>query len=288
MELHSFYRRCLAKNLSPQSIAQYRKVLIRFAKLGYNDESTPNDIRCYLSSLDVAASTKKVHWMTLNVYFNFLEKNGLIKDNPMKLVESPKVPKKMMRYFTNNEIDAILNCWDEHTYSGIRNKTIMLVFLSTGIRRAELSNLKIKDIRWDMDCIVVHGKGGKERTVPIATKLRMVLARYLSFREKWMKGHVICDYLFLSVNYRQKLTPAGVWQIFSKSPLTGERVSPHTWRHSMARLWILNGGSLVTLQQILGHSDISTTRKYIYLASEDVGIENERYNPLNNERWKYY
>ena len=288
MNLHAFYKRCLALNLRPATIAQYRKVLLRFVKEGNDDNSTSEQIRSYLASLQVSPATRKIHWMTLNVYFNFLHRNNLIDINPMKAVEKPKVPKKIMRYFSSQEVKQMIDCWDTKTYSGIRNKTIMLLFLGTGIRRAELAGLLLKDVRWDMDCIIIRGKGGKERTVPLSSELRRVISTYISFRNHWMDGHDACNALFLSANYRQPMTPAGIWSVFKRSPLTGERISPHTWRHTFGRCWILNGGSLVALQQIMGHSDISTTRKYIFLASEDVGIENERYNPLSNGRWQYY
>lgn len=289
MELQAFYKRCLAVNLRPASIAQYRKVLLRYAKAGYGDDSTPQQIREYLASLQVAPATRKIHWMTLRVYFSFLQKNGLIKHNPMEAVEKPRCPKKVMRFFSSDEVQQMLNCWDTHTYSGLRNKTIMLLFLGTGIRRAELAGLMVSDIRWDIDCIMIRGKGGKERTVPISAELRRALSTYIAVRDRWMAGaERPCKALFLSVQYRQQLTPAGVWSVFAKSPLTGERISPHTWRHTFGRCWILNGGSIVSLQQILGHSDIATTRKYIYLASEDVAIENQQFNPLSNSKWTYF
>lgn len=284
--LDKFYKRCLAMNLRPATIAQYRKVLVRYARAG--GDSTPEHIRNYLASLDVAPATRKIHWMTLNVYFNFLQKNRLISYNPMEAVERPKVPKKVMRYFTSAEVKQMIDCWDTHTYSGVRNRTIMLLFLGTGIRRAELAGLQMSDIRWDMDCIMIRGKGGKERTVPLTAELRRILTTYISARNRWMEKKPACNALFLSVQYRQQMTPAGIWSIFARSPLTGERISPHTWRHTFGRAWVLNGGDIVALQQILGHSDIATTRKYISLASEDVAKENAQFNPLANTKWSFY
>ena len=282
----AFNRRCVACNLRPASIVQYNKTLKRFCAVYPCDSCTPADIRSFLARLQVAPATKKIHWMTLNVFFNFLYKNGYVQHNPMEAVEKPRVPRKLMRWFSSKEIEQMLNCWDESTFTGCRNKTIMQLFFATGMRRAELAGLTLKDIRWDMDAIFIRGKGGKERTAPLTPELRRILTNYIAMRNKHEKRP--CNALFISSNTGEGLTPAGVWSIFSKSPLTGERVSPHTWRRTFCRCMLLNGADLVTIQILCGHSDISTTRKYIAMCTEDIAIANAKYNPLTNNSWKYY
>ena len=280
----AFVRRCEACNLRPASIVQYGKVLKRFLRVYEADNCTAGDVRCYLSKLDVAPATRRIHYMSLSVFFGFLFKNNMITNNPMVGVEKPKVPKKQMRFFSNEEIRQLLNCWDESTFTGCRNKTMMLVFFATGLRRAELAQLTTDDLRWDLDCLLVHGKGGLERSVPLTTELRRVLVNYLTKRQKALKRATKA--LFINSNTGEQLTPAGVWSVFKQSPVTGERVSCHTWRHTFARHFLLYGnGDLVSLQAILGHADIATTKKYLWLASEDVALVNNKANPLVTKKY---
>lgn len=285
--LKAFLVRCSSVNLREASIKQYLKVLNRFLAVYKTDTCNASDIMEYLSKLKVSPATKRIHYMSLSVYFNYLYKIKLLAENPMEAVERPRVPKKLQRFFSTEEIEAMLSCWDTSEYAGIRNKTIMLLFLGTGIRRAEMAGLLVSDIRWDLDLLIIRGKGGKERSIPLTAELRRILNMYLIKRKEFINKKKPCKSLFLSSNTGEGLTPAGIWTIFKKSPLTGASISPHSWRRTFARIFLLQGGDLVSLQLILGHASIDQTRKYIQLTGDDVAEVNNRCNPLSNKKWKY-
>lgn len=285
--LQLFYRRCIAKGLRPASIAQYRKVLTRYCKQQNVTETTADDIRDYLARLDVAPATRRVHYMALATFYHYLHKAGHITGCPIDGVERPRVPYKVQRYFSADEVTAMINCWDTTTFTGIRNKTVMTTLLGTGMRRAELAGLTVSDINWQNNNIHVrYAKGGKERLIPMTAELRRILSTYLQSRERYLKHQTPA--LWVSTVTGEALTPAGVWAIFKRSPLTGERISPHTFRHTFARAWILNGGSITELQVLMGHSDIAITRRYIALAGGDIATVNDKYNPLANTTWKFF
>ena len=217
--LNQFYLRCQSLSLRPQSILQYKKVLFRFCKSYEAETANSNNVREYLASLKVAPVTRKIHYMVLNVFFNYLFKTHLIAENPMVDVERPRVPKKRMKYFSSEEIREIIECWDENTFFGIRNKSIMLLFFQSGIRRSEMSQLDLTDIRWDLNVMFIKGKGGAEREIPLTEATRRVLVKYISRRNRFVKERktYVNNALFISVNNGERLTPAGIWNIFKKS-----------------------------------------------------------------------
>ena len=275
---------------SDRTIDYYSKTISHM--IGRTDQSvrkiTTEDMREYLADYQKInnCSNVTVNNIRRNIssFFSWLEEEDYILKSPMKRIHKIKTKKVVKTVISDEAIEKLRdNCLE------CRDLAIIDLLYSTGMRVGELVNLNVDDIDLERRECVVYGKGGKERTVPISAELRRALSTYIAVRDRWMAGaERPCKALFLSVQYRQQLTPAGVWSVFAKSPLTGERISPHTWRHTFGRCWILNGGSIVSLQQILGHSDIATTRKYIYLASEDVAIENQQFNPLSNSKWTYF
>lgn len=280
--LQKFYRRCVSANLRPASIAQYRKVLTRFCRRYAVTNCTADDIREYLSSLKVSPATRKIHYMSLAVFIRYLHREGEIANCPIDRVERPRVPRKVQRFFSSTEVQSMLNCWDVSTYVGIRNRTIMYIFFGTGIRRAEMAGLTVQDILWEQDALFIRGKGGRERTVPLTAELRRILSTYLQAREKALQRPTRA--LWLSTGTGEALTPAGIWGIFKR---VGGNASCHAWRRTFARCWCINGGNLFTLQEMLGHSDIAMTRRYVALLQDDVKAANDEFNPLSNQKWKY-
>ena len=296
-----FLRRCIALNLSIGSIQQYEKVLKRYFKyckdnsLSDPGEVKAAEIRDYLNSLSVTCKpvTQKLHYMTLSVYYNFLSREGLIKENPMKRIERPKVPLREIQAFSRKEIDIILNGFDKNTFLGYRNYTIMIILFGTGLRLSELSHLSIRDISFEMNFIKVIGKGNKQRAVPMSETVKKVILHYLRMRKEYIDNHQLLKNHYLLIGRTgQRLESSGIWDVFSKiakdeKTLQGVRVSPHTFRHTFAKYFILNGGDVFALQRILGHSDITVTKKYVNLNTFEVSMQNDRYNPLQNKTWRY-
>jgi len=254
---------------------------------------TADIIREFLNSLK---SSNKLRNITIHRYFRelrtlflFLYREDYIAVNPMKHIEAPKIEQKQMRTFTGKEISTLLNSFDKNDFFGMRNYCIMATFFSTGIRKMELLNLRTADLNITNDLIRIDGKGNKERYVPIGKTLRRIFIQYQKMRIVYLADES-CHWLFPN-RAKQKMTNSGINMLFQKLKtelkLTGEKVSSHTWRHTFAKNYLLNGGDVFSLQKIMGHADLETTRGYLSLNDEEMKLQHARYNPLDNKDWLY-
>lgn len=256
-------------------------------------EITADVIREFLNSLKAKGLrniTIHRHWAEIKNIMLFLYREDYITSNPIKNVKPPKVEQKQMRTFTGKEISKLLNCFDKNDFFGMRNYCIMATFFSTGMRKMELLNLRTADLNITNDLLrIEYGKGNKERYVPIGKTLRRIFIQYLKMREDYL-GDDSCPWLFPS-RRKRKMTNSGVDILFQKLKkelkLTGEKVSSHTWRHTFAKNYLLNGGDVFSLQKIMGHADLETTRGYLSLNNEEIKLQHARYNPLDNKDWLY-
>jgi len=169
----------------------------------------------------------------------------------------------------------------------------MCVLFGTGMRRSELLGLSVLDVHFDENLITVLGKGNKERSIPMSAYLKRVLKKYLVLRESLCKEQVATFTPALIVNQKgDKLTVHGIDTVFRQLKenlqIPKGRLSPHTWRHTFAKSFLLNGGDVFSLQRILGHEDISTTQIYIEYTLSELKVQNDKFNPLDNSRWQYY
>ncbi len=303
-----FYRRCMAMNLSTETVKQYQKVLKRLIETCVSEgigtsatdidmnSITPTTIRLHLMKLrkKVSLGTVRIHYAALRAFFRFMKKEEIMYRDIMENVEKPKVPIKEIPAFTKDNINTLLSVFDKNTFLGYRNYTITCMMFATGMRRAEVVRLMMQDIHFDIGIIKVVGKGNKFRSVPLSDNLRRVLIKYIKVRQEYIKEKRLMKspYFFISSHTGSKLTVNSLTNIFEEvgknEGIKGVRVSPHTFRHTFAKLFLLNGGDVFTLQKILGHSDITTTKKYVSLNDNDIRLQNDKYNPFENENWRYY
>lgn len=296
-----FIKRCIALNLAEGTIKKYDKTLNAFFLTCLDkgkqniEEVTSDDIREHIIRLNsrVAGKTLKVYFDTIKSYFNYLYRDKIIKENIITCIEAPKVEHKEIQAFSRFEIDTILNAFDKNEFLGFRNYTIACILFATGMRRAELAKLFITSINFEVNIIKVMGKGRKYRDVPLSQTLRKVLIKYLKRRADYITEHGLfrSPYLIISKDGEQLgvSTISGIIEKVGKDEnITGVRVSPHTFRHTFAKLFLLNGGDVFSLQKILGHSDIEMTKQYVALNKEELKMQNDKYNPFDNESWKYY
>ena len=162
-----------------------------------------------------------------------------------------------------------------------RNQTIFMLLLDTGLRIAELTNLKMRDIHMNEGFLKVLGKGKKERIVPIGNNAQRALQRYL-FRHRPEPTNVGVDNVFLSI-YGTPLTENSIKLMFARlaKRSTVQRLHAHLCRHTFATRFLINGGDVFTLQQILGHSTLEMVRHYVNLASNHIAIQHQRFSPLD-------
>ena len=278
----------------------------RMLKIERNDSD--NTISAYLSDLksfntfleknkinfkDVIADSKhtkaffrqlsprsvKRKFSSLSSYFIFLLDRKIIKNNPLNGVFTPKVPKVLPEVLTIDEINKVF-FQSENTDNellGLRDRCILEMLYSSGLRVSELCNLKINNIQFDLNLIRFFGKGNKERMIPLTYYARRWLERYLTqsrsiLSERSTKGS---NFVFLS-NNGLPLTRAAVWQSVKKyidKAGIPKKISPHTFRHSFATHLIDGGANLVEVQALLGHADISTTEIYTHLSREFIESE---------------
>lgn len=293
-------QRNFALNLSVNTIQAYEftlKSLKDFLKQEQKtddiEQVSPAVLRRYFifTAETMNGETRQGFYRRLNTFFNFLVNEEMIKDNPLNKVEKPRKSKRILQAFSSTEVSKMMSAFDTDTFIGRRNYTILSLLLSTGLRRSEYLGLKVSDVDIAGGFIRVIGKGDKERIVPISKALGLILRQYIKARDEYLKGYADTPYFIIS-KYRRKLSKYGNNSIFRNLridlKLTGKRFSAHTWRHTFAKAFLLNGGDVFTLQELLGHADVETTKVYVNLTNRDKEIQNRKYNPLDNNKWQYY
>lgn len=282
------------------TIVNYRyqaKAMLKFfyAKEIFSVENiTPDDVRAYLAYMrdyGYAPDTIRDRYNGLNTLFNFLCEDGVLVQNPMKPVKKPKLPKIPARTFTTTELQKILSFYDEKTFTSLRNKCILYIFYGTGLRRAELLGLSVTSIHIDEAIISVIGKGQKYRAIPITPVLDKILRKYMKARKERLLDLQVETNALIIGKWGKPLTVGGLREVFREvkvgAGLTGKKFSPHTMRHSFARNWVRNNGSIFGLQKILSHENLSTTERYVSLNDEDIKNEMNSFSPIENGRWSY-
>ena len=262
------------RKLSDNTLDSYEENLIMFDN--YLNKKTSSisadDIRDFLVTLNGKSDRTRAHYITvLNNYFTFLLSERIIKSNPCEEISQPKLSKKLPNYLTVEEIDELLDI-DLETPLDFRNKAMLELLYASGLRISELLNLKLNDISFDEDILKVVGKGDKQRIVPIGDVALEYLKLYINEYRSLILRSKNSEYLFINNNGNQ-MTRQGFFKILKKQcMLKGikKEVSPHTLRHSFASHLLNNGADLRTIQELLGHSDISTTQVYTHLINEKL------------------
>ena len=200
-------------------------------------------------------------------HFYLLEQEISTKD-PSEKITSPKLKKKIPVILTVEEIDLIIESIDLNKSIDYRDKAIISLLYSSGIRISELMKLKLIDFNLDNSILSVMGKGRKERIVPVGERAMIYILSYIEgHRSSFIKKNNSNGFLFLN-NRGQSLSRMGLWNIIKKrteNTVINKKITPHIFRHSFATHLIEGGANLVAVQQMLGHSDVSTTQIYTHL-----------------------
>ena len=228
----------------------------------------------------LSSATIHGHVRTLRAFFNWLVVEGLAQISPAKDLKPPKVVRKVVSTLSDEEIRAILNTFSTSP-SDTRNQTLFLILLDTGLRVGELVNLKVDDVHMDEGYLKVLGKGKKERIVPIGNNAQKALQRYL-FRFRPKPINPIINNVFLS-HSSSPLTENSMKLVFSRlAKRSGvQRLHAHLCRHTFATRFLINGGDVFSLQQILGHSTLTMVSHYVNLASSHITIQHQKFSPLD-------
>lgn len=296
-----FLKKCNAKNLSLGTIKNYQYCLKTFfdfcQQRNYTSIEQINNfiIMDFISDLNkhYSSITVRDKYVIVKAFFTFLTEIGYLDNNPVPSIEKPKHEKNIIYAFTKEEVKDIISMFDTGEFIGLRNYTIMNFLFSTGVRKSELLNILLTDIDWGSNLVKINGKGSKQRYVPLSAKLQRIVLKYIKARKNYIIEHKHTNLPILFINKDcRPLKASGVNTIFKNirdnKPHWSTRVSAHTFRHTFAKFFLLNGGDLFTLQKILGHGDISFTRLYVDLNTSKMSVQNEKFNPLDNTKWEYY
>jgi integrase/recombinase XerD len=224
----------------------------------------------------------------LQAFWSWLARESFIKENPFDRLRIPKPPKKIIPVFTEEQLRQLLAAIEMTSATGYRDYAIILTLLDTGVRCGELIGLRLTDINLESRLLKVWGKGSKERLVPIGAKVQKALWKYLA-RYRPDPATPRYDNIFLTLTghpLTKDRLEAIVERYGEKAGISGVRVSPHTFRHTMAVTFLRSGGDVFSLQRILGHSQLEVLRGYINLAQADISRVHQRHSPADNLEFK--
>jgi integrase/recombinase XerC len=277
--IESFLRTLRAeRNASPHTLRAYASDLGRFAAfLGEGDESKVDHvaIRRFLSHLydqNLSKTSVARTLAALRSFYRWLAREGEVEQNPAALVSTPRLPKKLPRVPTIEEMNTILDApMPEHASFPQRDRLIFELLYGCGIRNSELVGIQLDDIRWSNEAILIRGKGKKERYVPFGESAREALAAYLPARQQVLGKKTTRALL---VNQRGgPLTTRSVGRIVKAIAVAKglpPDVHPHTLRHAFGTHMLEEGADLRAIQELLGHERLSTTQRYTQLSMKHV------------------
>lgn len=274
---------CRQEGKSPATLEKITYILRDFAKFCQADEPEAGDIRMFILSLqDRNLSVGSIHtyYRSLKTYFNFLVREEIIKKNPMENVKAPRLTRVVIKPFSKDDIHRLLLLCDGKRFIDYRNKAMVLLFLDTGVRLAEMADMKCADVNMDDQTIRVMGKGQKERVVPFAKTALKALARYLYEREDSLPS------LWITEERRPMLRggiDAMVKRLTARAGITDAHHGAHTFRHTAATMMLRNGASVFYVQEILGHATLEMTKRYSRTIDSEIAAKaHYRFSPVDN------
>lgn len=286
----------LEKSLSSNSVEAYLNDINKLAKycadkhnVKIPDEVTYDILKDYLvfvSEIGVTNRTQARCISSIRSFFKFLVFDGKLENNPTRLLEAPKIGRKLPNILTVEEIDSMLNAVEMYKPEGQRNKAIIEMLYSCGLRVSELIDIKLSNINFRMGIVKIEGKGNKERVIPMSKNAKEEIKRYLK---------VYRDYLDIEKDYEDVLflnkrgTALSRVMVFNiikhlaKRAGIKKNVSPHTFRHSFASHLVSGGADLRAVQDMLGHESILTTEIYTHLDDRYLKDTINKFHPRAKE-----
>ncbi|MDR7865315.1 MAG: site-specific tyrosine recombinase XerD [Sporomusaceae bacterium] len=264
------------RGLAQNTLESYGRDLRQFqaylhnGQLDFIKDSSRSTILAYLNNLQTkgrAVSTISRNLAAIKSFYQYLVRERYLEKDPAAHLESPKLEKKLPKILTISEVEELLKQPNTFLPTGLRDKAMLELLYATGIRVSELISLNISDINLDMGYIKCYGKGAKERIVPLGSIAAKCVQEYIGKgRPKLVRTY---EEAALFVNHHgNRLTRQGFWKIIKKyaqEATINKEITPHTLRHSFATHLLENGADLRSVQEMLGHADISTTQIYTHV-----------------------
>ena len=256
-------------------VQQYITFLNKYRNINEPEEIQVSDLRAFIDSLNrhkIGASSQSRKLSSIKSFHKFLIKEKYVKSNITDSIDSPKQVKKLPTVLSIEEVDKLLDTLNTNTPLEARNKAMIELTYASGLRVSELVNLKLSDLHLDAGFIQIHGKGNKERIVPVGEIAIDSLNYYIeNSRVQLIKKHT--DILFINGRDGGQITRQAFFLLIKekvKEAGINKEISPHKLRHSFASHLLKNGVDLRLIQELLGHEDISTTERYTHIQNDDM------------------
>lgn len=280
----------IEKGLSENTIGAYRRDLKKYqlymqeqkiAHIGFIDRQTIQE--CLGSLIDQGASAKSIARFisTIRSFHQFALREKYAAKDPTVLIETPKYEKKLPDVLDVEEVIQLLETPDLTKNNGYRDRTILELLYATGMRVTELIQIEIDDVNLIMGFVKVFGKGNKERIIPLGDTVIEYLDTYINTVRPQLLKKTVTNVLFLNLHGRP-LTRQGIWKLIKQYGLRAninKTLTPHTLRHSFATHLLENGADLRAVQEMLGHSDISTTQLYTHVSKTQIRQMYNQFHP---------
>ena len=279
------------KGLAANSIESYENDLTRLREWAKKNDLdlislTRQDLREWLIDLGsekLSENSKRRLISAVRGFYKFLMFDGHLTKNPAEDLVAPQKGVYLPRFLNQTEIEMLLAAPDTSTETGLRDRAILEIMYASGLRVSEAVNLKINDIDIDSGIVTTTGKGSKTRRVPVGASAIEWLKSYLALRRK--KENIEIENMFVNNNgspMNRQVIYISITEYAEKCGLEG--VSPHTLRHSFATHLVQNNADIRSVQQMLGHADISTTQIYTHITSAQLKKNYERFHPRSRSR----
>lgn len=269
------------RRMSKNTLEAYKRDVQEFVSFegsrGMTDllETSSTEIVAFLHNLKISgksAATVNRKLASIRAFFNFLMNSGLVSSNPTVDIKSPKIERKELEYLTLEEVDKLLETPD-NSIRGVRDKAILEVLYATGIRVSELIDADLEDINMRMGFITCDGEQSKARIVPLGRPARAALEKYIyEARNALVKDNEDETALFVNY-YGNRITRQGLWKVlkeYGEKAGIEKSLTPNIMRNSFAVHMLQNGADLKSLQELMGHEDISATQAYLSVTKNRI------------------
>lgn len=277
------------QGLSDNTLSSYRTDLKKYSEWLSNNEfdllsAESSTLQAYLSwryQSQLSARSTARFLSTIRRFYGFCVQQNLMSQDPSLNITSPKLGKSLPHSLTEQETLRLIQAPEIETVIGARDKAMIELLYSSGLRVTELISLEMSQMGLRQGVLRIIGKGNKERLVPIGEDALLAIEYYLSQSRPELLSGKTCDVVFLSTRAKQ-MTRQTFWhriKFYAKQAGIKKHLSPHTLRHAFATHLLNHGADLRTLQMLLGHSDLSTTQIYTYVAKERLKQLHQTHHP---------
>lgn len=248
------------------------------------DGVTPGHITDYLAwrkRAGLAAASLKLEAVAIRIFFRFLVARKVLRDDPAEHLATPRIERFLPETLNSRDVERLLGSVGDGDPLGLRDSALLELLYASGLRVSELCGLRLENLHLDEGFVRVTGKGNKTRIVPVGTKAREAITRYLATERPALVAKKTGAEVFLSVRGR-KLTPQRVWQLVKQYAARAgleTNVYPHIFRHSFATHLLAGGADLRIIQEMLGHADISTTEIYTHVDRSHLKAVHKKFHP---------